>query len=128
MDSGDLVMIATYLQLVVKHTDGAKLTWLFGKDQVSGMEIHGGHEETQCLSFGGALWIASNDDFDSKAQLQFLAYIGIAKPSKLLDHVKTYGRRVLQRNGTTLAAKQMDKHSILSQLLPPPLDSKHPLK
>jgi hypothetical protein len=37
-------------------------------------------QETQCMSVGGALWIANNDDADTATQQTFLEAMGINTP------------------------------------------------
>ena len=91
----ELNLISAYLNAVATKVDGGTLSleWLTGDPthSITGLTPDGHHEETQCLSFGGTLWIANNGDNDSAVQQAFLNWAGISSPAALLAHAKNHG-------------------------------------
>lgn len=100
----ELENVATYLNLAVRRTNQAAgdMAWLTGV--VSAYAVGAGQsEETQCLTFGSAMWIANNDDADTTLQRTMLNALGISKPAQLLRHVERYFTRVLNYHMGALA-------------------------
>src|SRR5438874_2422537 len=115
--STDLENIATYLNLAVRKTRRAgTLAWLTGAAAVVCPVVAAPQcEETQCLSFGSALWIANNDDADSTLQRTIVNRLGLSKEPKLLRHVEAYFTRLLPYNhlGVVNAGALSAKESLL---------------
>src|SRR4051794_6307991 len=103
MEYADTEKIALYLNLAaIKIKDGnGALRWLTGDGTTIAYDNTTVSEETQCLAFGSALWIANNDDGDSIMQRTFLNRMGITKPAKLLKHVETYYTRLFSYHAAT---------------------------
>jgi hypothetical protein len=96
IDLTDLRMIATYLNVMVMRDDG-DLAWLTETNASFAISKNTVHDETQCLYFTDALWLANNVDADSTTQQTFLEMLGIDSAAALKTHVTTYGARVLKR-------------------------------
>jgi hypothetical protein len=92
-----LDQVALYLNravLVIKGAGGS-LKFLTGAEGATIPVVGARAEETQCLSFGNALWIANNDDNDTHTQMALLARLGIGTREALMDHVDEYQGSVM---------------------------------
>ena len=115
----DVEKIATYLNVAtdkLKNANG-NLQWLTGT--TTQIEVStGASQETQCMSFGAAFWIANNDDADTVIQRLLLNQLGITSYTALLNHVNTHGKRALDTHGKFVVQTQLSpKKKFLKALL-----------
>lgn len=89
--------VALYLNLAAKRVQADEsLKYLTGNKTP---KITGGGQgsETQILFVRDALWIANNDDADTRLQKAILDRLAIDTPDGLIDHVDAYQGRVFGR-------------------------------
>ncbi len=92
-----LDQVALYLNratILIKKA-GGDLEYITGRRGTTITAFGKGAEETQCLSFGSAIWIANNDDQDTLLQLALLNKLGISTREQLMDHVDRYQGSVM---------------------------------
>jgi hypothetical protein len=114
------VEIALYLNLATIEVKAAagKLRYLMGNDTTTiPFQQTAQSEETQCVEFGSALWIANNDDGDTKTQQELIKKIGVSTRAQLVDHVDTYASRLFPRHSNKyvtggMSAKQKLLYSL----------------
>jgi hypothetical protein len=114
------VEIALYLNLAtleIKSASG-RLRYLTGNDTTTiPFQQTAQSEETQCVEFGSALWIANNDDGDTKTQQELMKKIGVSTRAELTDHVDKYASRLFPRHSNQyvtggMSAKQKLLYSL----------------
>ena len=89
--------VALYLNLAAKRVQAdGNLRYLTGNTNVA---LNGGGQgsETQILFVRDALWIANNDDADTRLQKAIVDRLGIDTPEALIEHVDAYQGRVFGR-------------------------------
>jgi hypothetical protein len=104
------VEIALYLNLATTAVKdaGGKLRYLTGNDLTTiQFQNTAQSEETQCLEFGTALWIANNDDGDTKTQQELMKKLGVSKRAELTDHVDNYASRLFPRHANQYVMNAM---------------------
>lgn len=89
--------VALYLNLAAKRVhESRNLSFLTGNNAIA-MGAGGLGQETQIMFVRNALWIANNDDADTRLQKSLLDRLGINTVDALIDHVDTYQGRVFGR-------------------------------
>jgi hypothetical protein len=93
----DLVRVALYLNLILSKIKNNKIPILNSNSTKSLASSPGNsNEETQVLYVRNRLWIANNDDNDTKAQNSLLQILGITTTKQLFDHVDEYQKNALE--------------------------------
>jgi hypothetical protein len=111
-----LDQVALYLNratILIKKAKG-DLEYITGKKGTTIAASGLGAEETQCLSFGSAIWIANNDNGDTLIQMALLNKLGINTAEQLIDHVDRYQARVMATaKGAFVPAAMTAEESLL---------------
>nr|WP_319776209.1 hypothetical protein [uncultured Sphaerochaeta sp.] len=93
-----MVEVAIYLNVATNLIQEANgyLTYLTGDNSVKIEKTNSRTEETQILEiFSKSIWIANNEDSDTCMQKALLDKLNINDYRDLIEHVDTYGNRIL---------------------------------